>query len=167
MIDEETDTDPTPTSRETMAGAPSSAAGETTRFGNVRIASLWGLVAGLSVALFLTDDDDTGAIAGALLAIFAVQVAIAFALGVRIADDRVAAPRILSRRLPLLALGRTSFALPLLEGITYTGRVLGFQIVRLSTAEGQYWALFESRKQRLAFFAAALRRQPRVKIYRG
>jgi len=136
-------------------------------FTNLRAAFLWLCVGGFGLALlFLVRSGMRGIVLG-LLIIVALQAMISFALGVRLAKGRIGLPRAPLRQFPLLVLGRTSFPLPLLREITYSGRVLGFECIRLSTEDRSTSALFESRKRRLAFFDEIRRRHPQVKIYRS
>ncbi|MGO9740270.1 MAG: hypothetical protein ACLPN5_01905 [Roseiarcus sp.] len=136
-------------------------------FDNSRIALAWGGLAVLGLALFVGDSNDLVGIAGGLLALFALQAAVSFDLGVRLTDHRVTLPRALAMRAPLIAIGRTSFPLPSLREITSHGRLLGHEWVRITAEQGQFVAIFESRERRLAFFEEVRRRQPQVKIYRG
>ena len=134
-------------------------------FANRRAVVVWGCAGVLGLALFLFDVDEVRGTIGGLLALFALQAAFSFSLGVRIAQERIEAPRAWTWA-PLFVLWRTSISLPLLGEITYSGRHLGFEAVRLSGQEGEFETLFDTRDRRHAFFDEVRRRQPSVEIYR-
>jgi hypothetical protein len=136
-------------------------------FSSWRAAAVWTLVGASGLGVYLSSRASVrGALCG-LVALFAVQAAISFALGVRLKAGRMAMPRTLWAGAPLLVLGRRSFVLPALKEVTSSGRVMIFELVRLLVEERQNAALFDTREHRRAFLDEVSRRQPLVKIYRA
>ncbi len=139
----------------------------TITFSSWRAAAVWTLVGASGLGVYLSNRASVrGAICG-LISLFAVQAAISFALGVRLAAGRMTLPRTLWAVAPLLVLGRRSFVLPALKEVTSSGRVMIFELVRLAVENGEQAALFDSPTRRRAFLDEVSRRQPLVKIYRA
>lgn len=150
-----------------MHTTPPTAPGKAVVFANRRAAVLWGCVAAFSLALFLSSRSGARGVAYGLLVLFALQAAISFALGVRLAKGKIALPRTLWNRAALLIVGRTSIPLPQVREINYLGRALTLEYVQLTKENTKRGVLFELREDRLAFFDEVRRSQPMVKIYRS
>lgn len=151
-------------SAETEAPPPK-AARDVAIFVSRRAVVTWVSVGVLGSVLYLFDGNGVGALGG-LLALFAAQAAVSFALGVRLGKERIDTPWAPWAQAPLLVVWRRSLALPLLRDMTYLGQFMGSDSVRLSAQEGEFATLFDSRDRRHAFFAEVRRRQPAVEIYR-
>lgn len=138
-----------------------------TQFYNLRAAGLWGILAALGVALFVTRYRGMVGLAGAAEAVFAVQAAISLWAGVTVRSGSVTLPRALIRQMPLVVWGRQSIPMAGVRDVTFAGHSLGFDVVILSAGDDSAPALFSSREKRLAFFEALRRAHPEVRIYRA
>lgn len=138
-----------------------------TQFYNLRAAGLWGILAALGVALFVTRYRGMIGLAGAAEALFALQAAISLCAGVAVTSGGVTLPRAPIRQAPLIVWGRQSIPMAGVRDVTFAGHSLGFDVVVLADADKNTPTLFSSREKRLAFFEALRRAHPEVRIYRA
>lgn len=136
-------------------------------FSNHRAVTIWGCLAAVGLALCLSNKSGALGLTSSLLVLFALQAALSFALGVRLAKGKIALPRTLWSRAPLLIVGRTSIPVSEVREINYLGRNLTFERARVDTYKLKLGVLFESRECRLSFFDEIRRMVPMVKIYRS
>ena len=136
------------------------------RFWNLRIAGYWLGLALIGVAVFLLRAGWQRYL-GAGVAAYGLYAATVSLLGVVVARDGVALPHCVHKRMPVLVRGRMWAPLSELKEITAFGKFMEAELVMLSIADGESPALFASREQRLAFFAAVKSLNPEIKIYRA
>ena len=77
------------------------AAGATV-FSNRRAVTIWGCIVAISLTLCISNEEGALGITSSLLFLFALQATISFAFGVRLVKGKIALPRTLWSRAPLL-----------------------------------------------------------------
>ena len=128
-------------------------------------AALWACVAAYCLWAFPSQRDVASKIVAGSLALFAIQAAVSFALGVRLTADSIILPRTQSSYMPLLVFGRTWIHITEMYDMAYWGRVVMFEKICLRAEDGEYSAVFDSKKRRRAFLDEVRRTHPDVEIY--
>jgi hypothetical protein len=122
-----------------------------------------GLLAGGAAAAFYPH---LPGLAFAALGVYALYAAVVHAMGVVVQDAYVSAPLPLAKWAPFLTIARTRISLAQLIDATALGLSHGYEVVGLTTVDGQVPVLFASHEDRRAFFELLRIKNPNIKIYR-
>lgn len=136
-------------------------------FRNFRLSVYWAILAIACIVVFILGRHAVIGLGSVVIALFAVQAAVANLRGVIVRHDYISLPRPLLPLIPVLTLWRTRIPLAALRDVTAMGHFMGLEAVGLGTSEGVVPALFSKRQKRLDFFKALQAEKSSVKIYRS
>lgn len=136
-------------------------------FRNLRLASYWFGIALASVLVFVARRHAMIGLASIAVAAFALQAAIASAMGVVLRRDSIDMPRLLIPVLPAIPFWRKRTSLVYVREATALGLFAGFEAVGLGTVDGAAPVLFSTRQAKLDFFRCLQAIKPDVKLYRA